>query len=89
MSENTSELIDIRGIFRKYLKHWYLFAISIVGCVAIGLLFAYLQQPKYEVRASVILNEDNAVGQFLGGGMSGVAQIFGGNSSASDEVDIM
>ncbi len=89
MSENTSEIIDFRGIFRKYRKNWYLFAISITGCLAIGLLFAYIRQPKYEIRASVILNEENAVGQFLGGGMSGVAQIFGGNSSASDEVDVM
>lgn len=89
MSENTSELIDFRGTFRKYLKKWYWFAISIAVCLGFGLLFAYIQQPKYEVRASVILNEENAVSQFLGGGMSGVAQIFGGNSSAADEVDIM
>lgn len=89
MSENTSEIIDFRGISRKLLKNWYWFALSVGACLAAGVLFAYIQQPKYEVRASVILNEDNSVGQFLGGGMSGVAQIFGGNSSAADEADII
>lgn len=89
MSENISELIDFRGMFRKYKQKWYFFAISIVACVGVGLLASLLIQPKYEVRASVILNEENAVSQFLGGGMSGVAQIFGGNSSAADEVSIM
>lgn len=89
MSENTSELIDIRGTLRKYLKKWYWFAISIALFIALGVFVVYIKQPKYEVRASVILNEDNAVSQFLGGGMSGVAQIFGGNSSAADEASIM
>lgn len=89
MSENTSEIIDFRGISRKFIKKWYWFPISVAVCLVLGIFYAYLQQPKYEVRASVILNEDNAVSQFLGGGLSGVAQIFGGNASAADEVDIM
>ncbi|MCM1311077.1 MAG: Wzz/FepE/Etk N-terminal domain-containing protein [Bacteroides sp.] len=89
MSENTSELINIRGTLRKYLKKWYWFVISIAAFVALGGFIAFIKQPKYEIRASVKLNEDNAVSQFIGGGMSGVAQIFGGNSSAADEAEIM
>lgn len=91
MSENTStsELIDFRALLRSYRKNWYWFVISIVGFLGIGIFASYLQQPKYEVRASVILNGENGVSQFLGGSLSGVASFFGGNSSVADEASIM
>lgn len=89
MSENNSEIIDIRGIFRRYLKNWYWFVLSVVVCVGFGLLLSLFIKPKYEVRANVLLTEQSTVSKFLGGGLSGVSQLFGGNSSAEDEVSIM
>lgn len=89
MSENNSEIINIRGILRRYLSKWYWFVLSIVVCVGLGLLASMLVKPKYEVRASVLLTEQSTVSKFLGGGLSGVSQLFGGNSSAEDEVQIM
>lgn len=89
MSENNSEIIDIRGILRRYLSKWYWFVISIAVCVGVGALISTMIKPKYEVRANVLLTEESTVSKFLGGGLSGVAQLFGGNSSAEDEVAIM
>ncbi len=89
MSENNSEIINIRGILRGYRKKWYWFVLSVVVCVGFGLLASLLVKPKYEVRANILLTEQSSVSKFLGGGLSGVSQLFGGNSSAEDEVQIM
>lgn len=89
MSEYKSEIIDIRGILRKYLKKWYWFVISPLVCVGLGLVVSLFVQPKYEVRANVMLTEQSSVSKFLGSGLSGVSQLFGGNASAEDEVQIM
>lgn len=89
MSENKSEIIDVRGYLSGYLKKWYWFVASVAVCVGFGLAVSTLIQPKYEVRANVLLTEQSTVSKFLGGGLSGVSQLFGGNSSAEDEVQIM
>ncbi|MDE7336320.1 MAG: hypothetical protein K2N10_08470, partial [Muribaculaceae bacterium] len=89
MEENKSEFIDIRALLKQYRKNWYWFVISVVACVTIGALATVLIKPKYEVKANIMLTEQSAVEKFLGGGLSGVSQLFGGNSSAEDEVQIM
>lgn len=89
MSENKSEFIDFSNLLKEYRKNWYWFAISLVVCGTIGGLATLLIKPKYQIRANIMLTEETAVSKFLGGGLSGVSQLFGGNSSAEDEVQIM
>ncbi len=89
MEENKSEFIDFRAILKQYRKNWYWFVISLVACVTVGALATVLIKPKYEVKANIMLTEQSAVEKFLGGGLSGVSQLFGGNSSAEDEIQIM
>lgn len=89
MEENKSEFIDIKALFGQYRKNWYWFVVSLVICVGIGALATLLIKPKYEVKANIMLTEESAVQKFMGGGLSGMSQLFGGNSNAEDEVQIM
>lgn len=89
MSEKKSEFIDLKGLLKSYKKNWYWFLASAIACGLVGFLATYIIKPNYEVRANVMLTEETAVSKFLGGGLSGVAQLFGGNSSAEDEAQIM
>ena len=63
MSKNEkrhdSDLIDFRAIIRDYISHWWLFALCIVGCTALGFIFAKVRLDKYEVRANIIISQDD------------------------------
>lgn len=89
MSNNQSEIIDIGGLFRQYLKKWYYFAISVVVCGVLGYLFSLTVLPKYEVKASIQLNDNQTFSSMISGGLSGVADILGGNASGEDEVAVI
>lgn len=89
MEENKSEIIDIKALLRQYRKNWYWFVASLVVCVSIGAFATKFIKPKYEVKANIMLTEESAVEKFMGGGLSGVSQLFGGNSNAEDEVQII
>lgn len=90
MEENKSELIDIKGTLREFAAKWYWFVVSVICCCAVGFLFSKIIKPQYEVRANVILTENNALGSMMAaGGLSGVSALLGGNASAEDEVEIM
>lgn len=90
MEENKSELIDVKATLREFAAKWKWFVISIVCCLALGLLYSFIVKPKYEVRANVILTEQNPLSSMMSaGGLGGVAAMFGGNASAEDEVEIL
>lgn len=90
MEENRSELIDIKGLLKTYLSKWYWFAISCFCCLIIGFLFTKTMRPQYEVKANIILSENDALSSMMSaGGLSGVSALLGGNASAEDEVEIL
>ncbi len=90
MEEQNSELIDVKGILKTYLSKWYWFVISVVCCLIVGYLFTKTMRPQYEVKANIILTENDALSSVMSaGGLSGVAAMLGGNASAEDEVELL
>lgn len=90
MEEQKSELIDVKGILKSYLRKWYWFVISVVCCLIIGFMFIKTMRPQYEVKANIILTENDALSSVMSaGGLSGVSALLGGNASAEDEVEIL
>lgn len=90
MSENQSELIDLKGLWRLYRSKWRFFAISIVICGAIGFLFSLRILPKYEIKGSLMLNqEQSSLGAMFSGSLSGVSDLIGGNANGEDEVQVI
>lgn len=55
--------VDFKELVSKYVKHWYVFLISVLLCV--GLAYAYIQlaTPQYKVTSTLLLkNEDSDMG---------------------------
>ncbi len=84
MSNKKSEFVDLGAILRFYASKWYWFLLSVTVCCALGFLISRTVQPKYVVRANLILSDDNT-GSLLAAGMGDMSALFGGNSSAEDE----
>lgn len=87
-NNNQSEIIDIKGLLALCRRKWYYFVISALLCGLVGLCATYLIKPKFEVNASLQLQDNNSFSSMIAGGLSGVADIFGGNVSGEDEVQI-
>lgn len=82
----SSETIDIKGLLSGYMAKWYYFAISIAVCVALAFLYGKVKKPEYEVRANVLIAQENSNPLANVGGLSG---LFGSNGNVDDEVFIL
>ncbi len=50
-----------REVLMKYLFHWPLFFISIVFCVAMAVVYLKITKPVYEIKASLLIKDDNNI----------------------------
>jgi uncharacterized protein involved in exopolysaccharide biosynthesis len=60
MSENMSNMFDLKKSIINYLKQWKWFAVSIV--IFVGLAFIYLRYaiPEYNAYAKIVLNTEGS-----------------------------
>ena len=57
--KSNPDFFDISSLFKTYLSKWYYFAISVVVCVGLGFVYTKIKQPVYEVRANVLIGNDD------------------------------
>ena len=58
--QHTEESIDLRAIVHSVIDNWYWYVISIVLCIAAGLVYLKMTDPIYEVTSSVILKQEKS-----------------------------
>ena len=82
--------INFAELFQEYKSKWYYFAISVFVFVSLGVAYAFLKKPVYNVHASVLISQEDQSGganqmmkQFNMGDM------FGGYSSVDDELEVI
>ena len=57
--EEEDQPLELRPIIIKYLRNWYLFAIGIVCCVALGFLYLRISTPLYSVTSTILIKDDD------------------------------
>lgn len=82
----SSETIDIKGLLSGYMAKWYYFAISIVVCGVLAFVYGKVKKTEYEVRANVLIAQENNNPLANIGGLSG---LFGSSGNVDDEVFIL
>ncbi len=78
--QDTKEYFNLAGLIQNYRRYWYIFAVCVVGCVVLGWLVSRVKAPQYEVKATLLISQDDnegALGDF--------AALFGGGNSVEDE----
>ncbi len=83
-----SDIIDIAGLLRSYLEKWHYFAISILVCGILGVVYAKIKKPVYQVNANVLIAQED------GGGVSSSLSdlsfgLFGNSGYVDDEVFVI
>ena len=87
MAKKHSDIINIGTIFNSYLSKWYLFVISIIGCLILGFLYIRVHQTKYGIRASVLIQQEDA--NPMAAAMGGLGDLFGASGNVDDEVFVI
>lgn len=52
--------IDLSGLIKKYLKNWYLFAISIIACGVITFAYVKIKKDIYLIKADILISDENS-----------------------------
>ena len=89
--ENQNEIIDIPGLLREYASKWYLFAICIIGCVGLTYIYTKVHQPRYSVRANILISQDDEKGNASGlmANFANLGGVFGSKGQVDDEVFVV
>lgn len=82
----SSETIDIKGLLSSYSSKWYYFAVSIVVCVSLAFIYGKIKKPEYEVRANVLIAQENNNPL---ANLGGLGAIFGSSGNVDDEVFVL
>lgn len=84
---NNNTTTNILALIHNYIKHWYLFVISIIICVGICFVYSKIKTPIYKVNASILIKSED--GKSSGGLQSSLLKnfSFGGLVGSGGEVD--
>lgn len=86
----SSEKIDLTAIWNKYKPFWWVFLISIIGCVGLSLLYLKIKSPMFLTKTMVMVNQDEEESAGAVGGLGALMSSFSiGSGSGSNVEDEM
>ena len=80
------ETIDLKALFFKFTRFWYLFAISVFIAMLVAFLFNKYTKPVYEVKTTILV-KDSKAGKMDPSAMLGLS--FGGQQNIQNEIGIL
>lgn len=85
----NQELIDIRELALKYLRHWKWFVLSVVGAILIAVAFLKITAPTFEVKANLLIKEDDGKKGMGASMMKNFSFGFPGTMDVEDELHVI
>lgn len=89
--EKKEPVIDFAAILARYKRYWWLFALSLVACLALAFVYLKIVKPVYQVQSIVLVDpEDNAKpGTSAMGSSLLKSMALGGGSRVEDEIVVI
>lgn len=72
---------DFKSILNMFLINWKIFALSVVACLCLGVLFLKVKNPVFQVSTKMLIKEE-------GKKMTGLSSIISGNALLSSMADL-
>ncbi len=88
ITNNSANEIDVRKICREVIAHWWWFAIGVVLCCSLGVVYMVCTTPQMTTQGAIMLRQkgdESLTGQLESLSMLGL----GNNGAASDEVVVL
>ncbi|MBR5029716.1 MAG: polysaccharide biosynthesis tyrosine autokinase [Muribaculaceae bacterium] len=87
-TQQAEKILDFGSIFNKYKRYWWLFALSLIACIGLSVLFLQYKLPKYLVISTILVDQDDDAGS-AGASLLKSLSLGGSGASVDDEVVIM
>ena len=86
-----ADVIDFGRILRNYLRHWWLFAISLALCLGAAVFYVKKKSPIYLMKGLVMVNQQEEGGMTQAGCLTAMLSSFGmgGGGGANPENETM
>lgn len=90
-ANEPQSVIDFGKILRTYLRHWWLFAISLIVCVGCAYLYVKSTPKVYLVKSLIMFNQEEVGGVGKSGSLTAMIGMLGSSDSdyANPENEIM
>ena len=72
---------DFMSILNMFIFNWKIFALSVIVCLGLGVLFLKVKSPEYQVSTKMLIKEE-------GKKMTGLSSIISGNALLSSMADL-
>ena len=82
------EKINIKKIFHKLISKWYYFPLGLLITLPLAFAFIRMSEPKYQIRASLLLKSEDGTGYGPGRFLKGM-ELFNANTDLEDEIGII
>lgn len=88
-NNSKNDIIDLSAIFNRYKRFWWLFAISLITCIGLAIVYLKYKLPEYLVTSTVLVAQDDESGATGAASVLKSLSIGGGGGNVDDEVVIM
>jgi capsular exopolysaccharide synthesis family protein len=55
-----ADYVDVKQLVSKYIRHWYIFLISVIACLILAFLYLYWAVPQYRVSSTLLLKNEES-----------------------------
>ncbi|MGM9779743.1 MAG: GumC family protein [Prevotella sp.] len=81
IEDEDESALDFKSIIDLFRINWKIFALSMLACLGLGVLFLIVKSPEYQVNTKMLIKED-------GKKMTGLSGIISGNALLSSMTDL-
>lgn len=89
-NNKKEEKIDFNAILNKYKRYWWVFLITMIGCVGLSFLYLKIKSPLFLTKTLVMVNQEDDESSGAVGGLGALMSSFsiggGGGSNVEDEM---
>jgi capsular exopolysaccharide synthesis family protein len=89
VNEPGQHAVSLRTLIDKFSAHWYWFLLFVVLGIAAAWLFLRYATPTYNVKAKILVQDEQKGGNLPGEEVLEQLQMFSGKSSVDNEVEIL
>lgn len=85
---SKESVIDFSVIYAKYKRYWWLFAVSLVFCFGVAILYLIVKKPVYSLNTKVLVAQDEN-GNSMGASLIKSFSLGGGGADVDDELVVL
>jgi len=87
---DQSDYLDVKQLMSKYVRYWYVFLISTIGCLVLALLYLYWTTPQYKIASTLLLkNEESESNSLTSNSALGEINLLSTKQKIDNEIEVL